>query len=341
MLSLRTLLIGLAVSVPCWAQSGTVHVVRSGDSLWLLQQRYNVPWQRIQRANNLSGTVIRVGQRLQIPGVAGSNLTVGPAGGTTAPAPVPASSTSQGLGDLQSAKDALRTGLSLLIRERTANPAPPTQSTQIHVVRGGDTLGALSSRYGVSLSNLRSMNGIPANSSMIRVGQRLRINRAGHPRRLTIRYHAPMRATSDEVTVLARIVKGECPANMSFEGKVSVAAVLLNRVRRSDGTFSLDRTITRAAHRPAQFSCYNSDKRNQLYFGSIPSWAYDAARTALAGVDPTQGCTHYYNPFLVSPGWAKRLTPVVQLGETANDAHLFYRTRDNVQYGSSKPTWAY
>ena len=36
---------------------------------------------------------------------------------------------------------------------------------------------------------------------------------------------------NDAKAMLARIVKGECPANMSFEGKVSVAAVLLNRVR--------------------------------------------------------------------------------------------------------------
>lgn len=340
MLPLRTFVAGLLIAVPCWAQSSGIHVVRSGDSLWELQQRYNVPWKRIQQANGLNGTVIHVGQRLRIPGAGGSSSS-----STGVPsAPPPSSASSSGgsaISNLAQAKNDLRTGLSLLIQERTANPAPPAQTSQTYVVRSGDTLGAISSRFGVSLSTLRSMNGIPSSSSMIRIGQRLHINRAGHPRRLSITYHAPMQATADEVTVLARIVKGECPPHMSFEGKVAVAAVLLNRVRRTDGTFSLDRSITRAAHRSKQFSCYNPDKRASHYYGSVPAWAYTAARTALAGVDPTQGSTHYYNPYLVSPSWAKNLVAVLQLGRNGTDSHLFYRTRSNVILGNNKPTWAY
>lgn len=331
MLSLKQFALGVLVAIPCWAQSGAVHQVRSGDSLWKLQERYGVPWQRIQRANNLSSTTIRIGQRLRIPG---SSTTV------AASAPTP-TSTPSASSSFEAAKLALRNGLSALIQERNANPAPPAQTTRIYTVRSGDSLSKIGSRFGVSVSNLRSMNGIPSNSSLIRVGQRLRINRAGYPRRLSIRYHAPMRYTQDELVVLARIVKGECPHFMSFEGKVAVAAVLLNRVRRSDGVFAKDRSITRAAHRPAQFSCYNSDKRAQLYYGSVPQWAYDAARAALAGIDPTQGSTHYYNPFLVSPGWAKRFTAVLQLGENSNDSHLFFHTPTNRQPGASQPTWAY
>ena len=333
MLSLKQFALGVLVAIPCWAQSATVHKVRSGDSLWKLQERYGVPWKRIQRANNLSGTTIRVGQNLRIPG---SSTTVA----ASAPASTSSVSTSP-TNHLAAAKLALRAGLSALISERNANPAPPAETTRIYRVRSGDSLSKIGQRFGVSVQRLRSMNGIPSSSSLITVGQRLRINRAGYPRRLSIRYHAPMRYTQNELVVLARIVKGECPHFMSFEGKVAVAAVLLNRVRRSDGVFAKDRSITRAAHRPAQFSCYNSDKRAQLYYGSIPSWAYDAARAALAGIDPTQGSTHYYNPFLVSPSWAKRFTAVLQLGENQNDTHLFFHTPTNRQPGASQPTWAY
>jgi len=344
-------LFGLAVAVPCWAQSGAVHVVRSGDSLWKLQEHYKVPWKRIKQANGLPNTVIRVGQRLRIPGVsapstAPASYSTGTsstytASTSSAPSSGGSFSASGSFTNTTVAKDALRRGLSKLIQERTANPVGAPQTTQIYRVRSGDSLGRISQRYGVSLSTLRSMNGIPSSSSLITVGQRLKINRAGHPRRLSIRYHDPMAASNAELTVIARIIKGECPHFMSFEGKVSVAAVLLNRVRRSEFPFSLDRSITKAAHRPAQFSCYNSDKRDQLYYGAVPTWAYEAARTALAGVDPTQGATHYFNPYLVSPGWSKKLNAVVQLGRSANDTHLFYRTKSNVLAGSSKPDWAY
>ncbi|NVK54122.1 MAG: N-acetylmuramoyl-L-alanine amidase [Alteromonadaceae bacterium] len=44
------------------------HKVRSGESLSLLAQRYNVKVSSIKAANNLSGDVVRIGQVLTIPG---------------------------------------------------------------------------------------------------------------------------------------------------------------------------------------------------------------------------------------------------------------------------------
>ncbi len=47
------------------------HTVKSGDTLTKLARDYKVPIKDIQRANNLRGSLIRVGQKLIIPG--GSN----------------------------------------------------------------------------------------------------------------------------------------------------------------------------------------------------------------------------------------------------------------------------
>jgi len=44
-----------------------------------------------------------------------------------------------------------------------------------HVVRAGDTLGGLARRYGVSVDELRSLNGMPRAHSLIQVGQLLRV----------------------------------------------------------------------------------------------------------------------------------------------------------------------
>lgn len=43
------------------------HKVRSGESLSLLAQRYNVKVSSIKRANNLTSDMVRIGQVLTIP----------------------------------------------------------------------------------------------------------------------------------------------------------------------------------------------------------------------------------------------------------------------------------
>ena len=44
-----------------------IHKVRSGESLSLLAQRYNVKISTIKAANNLSGDTVQIGQELTIP----------------------------------------------------------------------------------------------------------------------------------------------------------------------------------------------------------------------------------------------------------------------------------
>lgn len=129
-------------------------------------------------------------------------------------------------------------------------------------------------------------------------------------------------ATQAELEILARIVKGEA-AQCSFEGKVAVAAVVLNRVRHS----RWPNTIKGVAHQPYQFSCYNANVRNRLYWGPIPQSCWDAARAALNGQDPTSGSTYYFNPYLVKPSWARTLRFVRRIGTNAYDTHDFYAIR--------------
>lgn len=46
------------------------YVVRSGDTLWRVAQKFNTSVAHIRRMNNLSGTTLRRGQRLSVPGQA-------------------------------------------------------------------------------------------------------------------------------------------------------------------------------------------------------------------------------------------------------------------------------
>lgn len=50
-----------------WKKDNRTHKVRSGESLSLLAQRYNVRVSTLKKANNLSSDVVRIGQVLTIP----------------------------------------------------------------------------------------------------------------------------------------------------------------------------------------------------------------------------------------------------------------------------------
>jgi len=57
---------------------------------------------------------------------------------------------------------------------KATGPEPVT-GADVHVVRRGETLSTIATRYGTTVSELRSLNGIPSRSSLIHVGQRLRV----------------------------------------------------------------------------------------------------------------------------------------------------------------------
>lgn len=258
--------------------------VRAGDTLGEIAQRFRVSVADIKATNGLTSNTIIVGDVLQIP----------------------------------------------------TDDEDSTGST--HTVRDGESLWLIALKYRITTDQLRRANGL--RSDVLQVGQRLSIpgtntvsedrEERPNPREETARVREergetrPYRGVSHEhLEVLARIVKGEMPHDGCFEGKVAVAAVILNRVRHD----AFPKSIPAVAHQPLQFSCYNRNVRARLYNGPIPDWAWEAARAAVAGRDPTQGSTHYFNPYLVRPSWARQMRFVKRIGTEAHTTHDFYRMR--------------
>jgi LysM repeat protein len=155
----------LTVTVPSSDTGELVYTVQSGDTLYRISLRFGVTVAELRVANNLSGDLIYVGQRLTIPG---------------------SSSGEQPQGQVYVVKQgdtlysiARRYGVTVSAIE-ASNDLPasgyiyPGMSLTIpgtsHTVQSGETLTAIAARYGVTVQALAAANGI-TNPDRILVGQ--------------------------------------------------------------------------------------------------------------------------------------------------------------------------
>ena len=109
-----------------------------------------------------------------------------------------------------------------------------------------------------------------------------------------------------DAELLASIIFCEA-GNQSFEGQVAVGAVILNRVESS----KFPNTIYGVIYQPYAFTCVADGQINM----EPNQTAYNAARDALNGWDPTYGCLYYYNPSTATSSWIWSRQIVVTIGK--------------------------
>ena len=111
--------------------------------------------------------------------------------------------------------------------------------------------------------------------------------------------------SNSDLNLLARAVYGEARGE-PYTGQVAVAAVILNRVKSS----KFPNSISGVIYQSGAFTCVSDGQINL----SPNQSAYNAARDALNGWDPTNGCLYYYNPATATSKWIWGLTVVVKIG---------------------------
>ncbi|MCP4715227.1 MAG: LysM peptidoglycan-binding domain-containing protein, partial [Deltaproteobacteria bacterium] len=192
------------------------HVVKQGDTLSELAERYSSGTSSLRRLNGLGKrSILRVGQKLKVPGGSRPAPTkkrpsyryhVVKRGDTLSElAQRYGSSTSSlrrlnGLGK----RSVLRVGQKLKV-PGGSRPAPAKKkpSYRYHVVKRGDTLSELAQRYGSNTSSLRRLNGL-GKRSVLRVGRKLKISSSNH-------YHI--------------VKKGETLSGIALRYKTTVSAL--------------------------------------------------------------------------------------------------------------------
>lgn len=100
--------------------------------------------------------------------------------------------------------------------------------------------------------------------------------------------------SSSDFELLARIISAEARGE-TYLGQVAVGAVVLNRIEHP----SFPDTLAGVVYQKGAFSCLNDGQ----FYESIADSAYQAARDAINGVDPSSGAIYYYNPEKSTNKW--------------------------------------
>lgn len=151
------------------AQEWREHKVRRGENLTVIARKYHVLVQELRDWNALRSDELAIGQRLRIPQIDVEWYIV---------------QRGDNLNDIAKANDLSLALLKQLngLRSNTIQPGqrlklrPSPRDEAVHVVRKGESLSEVAHQYGLSLSRLKSINGLTGDR--IFVGQKLRLKQA-------------------------------------------------------------------------------------------------------------------------------------------------------------------
>ena len=115
--------------------------------------------------------------------------------------------------------------------------------------------------------------------------------------------------SNNDLYLLAKCIHAEARGE-SYDGQVAVAAVILNRVKSPD----FPNTISGVIYQPWAFTAVNDGQINL----APNQTAYNAARDALNGWDPTYGALYYYNAKTATSKWIYTKTTTITIGN-----HIF------------------
>jgi len=115
-------------------------------------------------------------------------------------------------------------------------------------------------------------------------------------------------SNTSDIQLLARAINGEARGE-PYEGQVAVGAVILNRVEHS----SFPNTIAGVIYQPGAFTAVADGQINVPIAEN--STVYKAARDALNGWDPTNGCIYYFNPDTATNKWIWSRPLVKKIGK--------------------------
>lgn len=160
------------------SSSKSTYKVKSGDTLGKIAAQYNTTYTNIMKLNNLSSTVIYIGQTLQVSGKAtGSNNSTSSSNTTS------------------------------------------TTSKSSYKVKSGDTLSKIATQYGTTYSQLMKTNNL--SSTMIFVGQTLKISGSTSSNITQVSNEVPTNSSSNKLVTATKAAMAQIGVPYVFGGSNS------------------------------------------------------------------------------------------------------------------------
>jgi len=113
-------------------------------------------------------------------------------------------------------------------------------------------------------------------------------------------------STAGDEALLARLISAEARGE-SYQGQVAVGAVVMNRIAHP----SFPNTMAGVIYQRGAFSCLDDGQFDQ----PVAQSAYQAARDAMNGYDPTGGAIYYFNPATATSKWIWSRPLLVTIGQ--------------------------
>ena len=197
-----------------------------------------------------------------------------------------------------------RTGIIVVVLALLVSliPMGTAEASWTYTVQPNDSIWRIAQRYGTTVNGIKQASNYW--SDMIRPGQRLVIPSGTQA---TGNYYASSNHISQsDVELIARLVEAEAQGE-PYNGKVGVAAVVLNRVESSE----FPNTVAGVIY---ERHAFESVTNNLIWRRSPSNQAYNAARDAQNGWDPTYGSVFFWNPYKPVTPWIWSRPIVTQYG---------------------------
>lgn len=197
---------------------------------------------------------------------------------------------------------------------------PAQQAIREHQVQIGENLSEIARLYSSKVTSIKAMNDLETN--LIKPGQTLKIpvgqvsTTTADDQIVTIPVSTKGGSSgqarvisSTDLEWLAKLIHAEAKGE-SFEGKVAVGAVILNRMAHPEFPGSIQKIIFQKVKTTYQFTPV---KDGRIYQEPGED-SYKAAEEALRGIDPTGGAIFFYNPKTASDRWIRTLPVTKTIG---------------------------
>ena len=186
--------------------------------------------------------------------------------------------------------------------------------TFAYTVQQGDTMTKIARENGVTLKELADSNPQIRNLNLIFIGQKINIPDIMDSTETKVKSSSyslnkelDISLTEDELDLLARIVRAEAQTE-SFEGKVAVADVVLNRLESP----LFPNTVKEVIYQPRQFQPVANGQVNR----PADQESIEAVQAALSDMrNISQDSLFFYNPRIATCRWLDSRETTVVIGQ--------------------------